>query len=218
MKKKGLNRRNVYVAVALLAAFGIWTVLLRLIDVQAIGPRGSSVGMATLNRIVHRLTGVHFSLYTITDWLGLVPIGTAFGFAVLGLIQWIKRKDLRRVDRSILALGVFYIVVMAAYAFFETVVVNYRPVLINGCLEASYPSSTTLLTLCVMPAAMMQLKKRIQGSACRRVVLCSIAAFTAFMVLGRLASGVHWITDIIGGGLLSGGLLAAYAAVSGDRF
>ena len=196
----------------LVAAFALWTVFVRFVDVQPIGPEGSSVGFATLNGFVHELTGVNWFLYTITDWLGLVPIAVAFGFAILGLVQLMKRKSLWKVDRSILALGVFYIVVMAVYAFFETVVINYRPTLIEGYLEASYPSSTTMLVTCVMPTAAMQLNARIKNTVLRRCAVIVIVAFTAFMVIGRLLSGVHWITDIIGGALLSAGLVTTYDA------
>ena len=196
-----------------LGAFVLWTVLVSYVDVRAIGQYASSVGFATLNGYVHNLTGVNMFLYTITDWLGLVPIGVAFGFAVLGLVQWVGRKSLFKVDRSILALGGFYIIVLAMYIFFEIVVINYRPVLIDGYLEASYPSSTTMLVMCVMPTAMMQLHARIKSDVFRRCVLISIAAFTAFMVIGRLASGVHWLTDIIGGALVSAGLVITYASV-----
>ena len=152
------------------------------------------------------------TLYVITDWLGLVPVAFGFGFAILGLAQWIKRKHILKVDYSILILGGFYIVVLAAYLFFEEVVINYRPVLINNYLEASYPSSTTLLVLCVMPTANMQLNNRIKNYNLRRIVSCTIKAFTAFIVIGRLLSGVHWLTDIIGGLLLSAGLVAMYDA------
>ena len=201
----------------LIAVFVLWTVLVSVVDVRAIGPNGSSVGFATLNGYVHNLTGVNMRLYSITDWLGLVPIGVALGFAVLGLVQWVGRKSLFKVDRSILALGGFYIIVLAMYIFFEIVVINYRPVLIDGYLEASYPSSTTMLVMCVMPTAMMQLHARIKSDVFRRCVLISIAAFTAFMVIGRLASGVHWLTDIIGGALVSAGLVITYASVSDIR-
>ncbi|MBQ5837189.1 MAG: phosphatase PAP2 family protein, partial [Clostridia bacterium] len=202
MKKKKLR-----IAIALLVSFALWTALVRLADVQAIGPEGSVVGFATLNGSVHKLTGVNWILYAVTDWLGLVPIAVALGFAVLGLAQLISRKSLCRVDRSILALGVFYFVVMVAYLFFEAVVINYRPVLIEGQLEASYPSSTTMLVMCVMPTAAIQLNARIKDNLLRRIVTISVVAFTAFMVVGRLISGVHWITDIIGGALLSAGLV-----------
>lgn len=208
MKK---DRNMLYGSLAFLAAFAIWTVLVCCADVQTIGPEGSSVGFAAVNGAFHNLTGVHWTLYTITDWLGLVPIGTALGFAVLGLVQLIQRKALRKVDRSILALGGFYLAVMAFYVLFEKAVVNYRPVLIEGVLEASYPSSTTMLALCVMPTAAMQLKARVRSGLARSVMLGMIAAFTAFLVFGRLLSGVHWLSDIVGGVLLSEGLVCAYA-------
>jgi undecaprenyl-diphosphatase len=211
MDKK--NSRLFWVGVGLLAVFVLWTVLIRFVDVEAIGPRQSSVGFATLNGYIHNLTGVNMSLYIITDWLGLVPIGVAFGFAVLGIVQCIKRKSLLKVDRSILTLGGFYIVVMAVYILFEIVVINYRPTLIDGYLEASYPSSTTILVMCVMPTAMMQLRTRIKNDLFRRCVMLTITVFIAFMVIGRLVSGVHWITDIIGGALLSTAIVLMYYSI-----
>ena len=194
-------------------AFVLWTVLVRFVDVRAIGPEGSSVSFETLYRYVHELTGVNWFLYTVTDWLGLVPIAVVFGFAILGLVQWIKRKSLFKVDRSILVLGGFYIVVMAVYILFEMVVINYRPILIDGYLEASYPSSTTMLVMCVMPTAMMQLRARIKNKVFSRCVMVAITAFIAFMVMGRLVSGVHWITDIIGGALFSTAIVLMYYAI-----
>ena len=210
MEKK--NKKRLVLGASLVVAFVLWTILACFVDVRAIGPEGSSVGFATLNGFVHELTGVNWLLYTVTDWLGLVPIAVALGFAILGLVQLIKRKSLWKVDHSILALGVFYIVVMAAYIFFEVVVINYRPTLIDGYLEASYPSSTTMLVMCVMPTAAMQLNARIKNTVLRRCAVITIVAFTAFMVIGRLISGVHWITDIIGGALLSAGLVMLYSA------
>lgn len=203
-------QKRIYLSIGFILAFGIWTVLLGLVDVQAIGPNGSSVGFATLNGWVHERIGVCFLLYTITDWLGLVPIAVALAFAVLGVCQWIKRKSLLKVDRSLFVLGAFYIAVIVAYIFFEMVVINYRPVLINGYLETSYPSSTTMLVACVMPTAIMQLNSRIKNKTIKKCVICIISAFIAFMVIGRLVSGVHWFSDIIGGILLSAGLVTAY--------
>ena len=212
-----MKKKKFCIALGLLAGFVLWTVAVRLIDVQAIGPRGSAVGFATLNEFVHNVTGVHMQLYTITDWLGLVPVAFGFGFALLGLAQWIKRKSILKVDRSILILGASYIVTLTAYLFFESYVINYRPVLIDGFLEASYPSSTTLLVLCVMPTAVMQLQGRIKNYALRKAVTGAIAAFMVFMVAGRLVSGVHWLTDIIGSMLLSAGLVMIYDSLIGGK-
>ena len=212
MEKK--HRRLLLAGAGLLAVFALWTVLICLVDVQAIGPQKSRVGFAALNGYIHNLTGVNMMLYEITDWLGLVPIGIVFGFALLGLTQWIKRGSFCKVDRSILVLGGFYLVVLALYVFFEIVIINYRPTLIAGCLEASYPSSTTMLVMCIMPTAMMQLRTRIQNNIFRQCILLIMAVFVAVMVIGRFLSGVHWITDIIGGALLSAALVLLYYAVS----
>ena len=211
MKKE--NRRNFCIAICMLAVFLLWTAAIQFVDVQAIGPQASTVGFATINQFVHNLTGVHMSLYTITDCLGLVPLVFVMGFALFGLIQWIKRKCLLKVDYNILVLGGFYIVVMAVYVLFEMLVVNYRPVLIGGILEVSYPSSTTMLVMCVMPTAIMQFNSRIKNDILKRYVSSAIIVFIVFMVIGRLVSGVHWFTDIIGGALLSAGLVLMYRAI-----
>lgn len=194
------------------AAFAVWTWLVCTVDVQPIGPNGKGVGLSTVNGWFHALTGVNLTLYTVTDWLGLVPVAVAVGFAIAGLVQWICRKSLRRVDADLFVLGGVYLLTVAAYLLFEEVVINYRPLLIEGCLEASYPSSTTLLTLCVMGTAWRQAAARIKSRTARRVVIAAIAVFTVFMVMGRLWSGVHWLSDIVGGVLISATLLWLYRA------
>ena len=207
-----MKRRMFFGAICFFAAFALWTLGLCFVDVQTVGPQGSSVGFATMNSGFHRLTGVHMKLYLLTDYLSLIPFCLVLAFALLGLCQWIKRKSLLRVERNILALGVFYAIVLAVYLFFEVCVVNYRPVLVNGVLEASYPSSTTVLVLCVMTTAAMQLDARIENLRLRKCTSFTIIAFSAFMLVGRLVSGVHWLSDIIGGVLLSAGLVMLYSA------
>lgn len=208
MKKE--NEKNLYFAIFALVLFILWTVAIRFIDVKTIGPRGSEVGFATLNEFVHRFLGINMCLYVITDWLSLIPVGFSVGFALLGLMQWIKRKKIARVDYSILVLEGFYLLVFGFYILFEEIVINYRPVLINGFLEASYPSSTTILVTCIMPTAIMQLNARIKREKIALCISFLLIIFTVFMIAGRMISGVHWFTDIIGGALLSAGLVLLY--------
>lgn len=210
MKK---NKIKLCITGCLFLMFIVWTIAIQYVDVQEVGPQGSSVGFATFNDYFHDLTGVHMMIYTITDWLGFIPLFIVFGFGILGLVQLIKRKSLLKVDYDILVLGGFYIIVLAAYVLFEIFAINYRPVLIDGYLEASYPSSTTLLVMCVMPTAIMQFNERIKNSRIRNTLNICIPAFIAFMVTGRLLSGVHWFTDIIGGALLSGSLVMLYYSI-----
>lgn len=206
------GKKNLFAGSILLAGFVLWTALLQRIDVQPLGQKGTNIGFATINLWFHRKTGVHMVLYTITDWLGLVPIFVCFIFGITGLIQFIRRKWLLKVDYDILVLGVYYILVILCYLIFEMVPINYRPVLIEGFLETSYPSSTTLLVLCVMPTLTEQLNRRLKNGHVKKAVTLMTAGFSLFMVMGRLVSGVHWLTDIIGSILLSTGLFFLYKA------
>ena len=208
------NKKILITGTAMICAFIIWTFLVKTVDVKAIGPEGSCVGFASLNGFFHKLTGFNFDLYILTDWLGLVPVCFMSGFAILGFLQLVKRKNLFKVDKDILMLGGFYIVMAAVYLFFENFVINYRPVLINGILEASYPSSTTLLVTCVMPSSAILLNRKIKNIGLRKAAVFLISIFTVFMVIARLVSGVHWITDIIGGLILSAGLVLSYYSLT----
>lgn len=152
------------------------------------------------------------AIYTITDWLGLVPIFVCIVFGGIGLYQIIKRKSLLKVDRDIIFLGVYYVVVILGYLIFEMIPINYRPILIEGILEASYPSSTTLLVLSVMPTLIFQVNRRAANPVVKRAVCTLTVFFSAFMVIGRLIAGVHWFTDIVGAVILSAGLFCIYKA------
>lgn len=208
MKTK--NTKNFFISASLLISFLLFTLMVKFIDVKPIGPEESLVGFATLNGWINNLFGVNMALYNITDWASILAILIIFGFAIFGLCQWIKRRSLFKVDSSILVLGGFYIIVFTAYIFFEFFIINYRPVLINDLLESSYPSSTTMLVMCIMPTAMMQFSRLIANNNARNIVNIFCGVFTGLMVVGRLFSGVHWLTDILGGALLSTGLVMFY--------
>lgn len=207
---KDTRERDLLAGIVLVASFALWTVAIRLIDVQNAGPLGSEVGFATINVWFHRLTGVHMLIYTITDWLGLIPIIVCMCFGILGLVQMIHRRSLLKVDSDILLLGAYYVVIILGYLLFEMVPINYRPILIGGNLEASYPSSTTLLVLSVMPTLKYQSERRIAKPVTRKAIAVFVIVFSAFMVLGRLIAGVHWATDIVGSVFLSSGLFMIY--------
>ena len=198
---------------ALLVAFALWTWFIQIIDVKAAGVNGTDIGFATINMWFHSITGVNMTLYIITDWLGLVPVFVCMLFGGVGFIQLIKRKSLFKVDFDIIALGIYYVIVISGYLIFEMIPINYRPILIKGFLEASYPSSTTLLVLSVMPTLSFQSNGRLQNIKIKRMIEIITTIFTIFMVVGRLVSGVHWLTDIIGSVFLSAGLFYIYRGI-----
>ena len=196
----------------LIGLFAVWTLLVQTVDVQPAGEMGTEIGLATFNSRFHNFTGVHLGLYVLTDWLGLVPVGVCMFYGVMGFYQLVKRKSLLRVDFDILLLGVYYVIVAAGYLIFEMFPVNYRPILIEGRLEASYPSSTTLLVLSVMPTLALQINRRSHSARRKKTAGILTGVFSLLMVIGRLVSGVHWATDIVGAVFLSSGLFCLYKA------
>ena len=213
--------RKQYIGAALFAAlFAAEIALLRTYDVAAIGPNGTEVGFSQLNQKVHDLTGVNMLWYNITDYIGYGAIGICLIFAIVGLLQLIKRKSLFRVDREILALGGLFAVTIGFYVLFEKFIVNYRPVIMPGETEpeASFPSSHTVLIVVVMIAVMMIIDLYVSDLFTGLIrALCVM--ITVVAVAGRLYCGVHWLTDIIGGLLLSAMLLFIFSGVisSGDE-
>ena len=211
MKKNG--KRLLFAGSILLVAFVGWTMLIQMVDVQPIGQKGTDVGFATFNGWFHKLTDVHMNIYIITDWLGLIPIFVCMIFGAVGFVQLIMRRSLFKVDYDIIILGIYYVLVIFGYLIFEMIPINYRPTLIEGFLEASYPSSTTLLVLSVMPTLVFQANRRLENVIYKNIILIFSSVFSAFMVIGRLISGVHWFTDIIGSVMLSVGLFCIYKSV-----
>lgn len=193
-----------------MVAFAIWTELIQQIDVQPVGQNGTNIGFASLNCWFHQLTGVHMGIYTVTDWMGLVPIFICMLFGGIGFVQLIKRRNLFRVDLDIIILGMYYALVILGYMIFEMIPINYRPILIEGIMEASYPSSTTLLVLSVMPTLSFQVNRRMKNRMMKNAINAFSLLFSLFMVIGRTISGVHWLTDIIGSIILSTGLYLIY--------
>ena len=193
---------NSYIFGFLFVIFSLW---IRLFDVQPVGPEGSSIGFAALNVAVHEFFGMHLFWYKLTQALGLLAIAVAGVFAVTGLVQLIQRKSLLKVDKKILMLGVLYILVILLYALFEKVPFNYRPVVLDPAegLEPSYPSTHTMLILTIFGTAVAVLGDYIKNE--KLVLLLKIVCLVimALTIVGRLVCGVHWFTDIAGGVIIS---------------
>jgi len=189
-------------------------VLLKRYDVAAIGPAGTEVGFSHLNQRVHDMTGVNMRWYDITDYIGYGAIAICMVFALIGLIQLIQRRSLFRVDREIIALGGLFAVTIGFYFLFEKIVINYRPILMEGetTPEPSFPSSHTVLITVVMIAVLMIIDNY-SNDLFSGLFKALCAAVAVVAVGGRLYCGAHWFTDIVGGLLLSITLLLLFACV-----
>ena len=204
-------RRNLIISTLLLISSIIFILFLKNIDVKCNAVNNSCIGFATINQFIFNNIGVNMLWYTITDYLGLIPIFISIIYAIIGLKQLLHRK---KVDIEIIILGIFYIIVILTYILFEKYIINYRPILMNGLLEASFPSSHTLMTICLCGSSII-INNRLFKNKFTKIVNVISLFIIIITIIGRLISGVHWFTDIIGGLLISSFLLMLfYSAVN----
>ncbi len=192
----------------------LFLVMVMRFDTAPIGPNNTAVGFAHLNQAFHNATGVHYLWYRVTEICGYLAILTALLFVALGAAQLFMRRSLRKVDPEIYAIGALFVTVAVLYVLFEKVVINYRPVIMPGETdpEASFPSSHTMLSCCVFGGALLLLPKYCNGWL-RHLLTIVFSVLLVVTVLGRMISGVHWLTDIMGGVLISLFLLSIYEIV-----
>lgn len=205
--------KSLIISIGLFIIFVVFTILLKFVDVKSIGPNDSKVGFAFLNGHFQMLIGYNRALYKITEVLGIVSLLIVLVYGLIGLIELVRTKSFKKVDKNLYKLLGFYIVVLIFYVFFEKVVVNYRPVLLitnDYLLEPSYPSSHTILSLCVCGSAIIINKNLYKKYSFLKIVSIISLVLMLLIPIGRLFSGVHWLTDIIGGVLLSSSLLAGF--------
>lgn len=197
----------------ILAIFVIFTIIVKFVDVQNIGPNDTSVGLASINGLIHKRFKENHFFYLLTDYLGYITLLFCLLYVSRGLFLYnsFAKNSTKKINSEILWLWLFYVIVAGVYILFEKVIINYRPILIYGKLEASYPSSHTLLAVFVLGSSMI-----VSGKVFKEkfsYLLNYIAGvIMVVIVVGRLFSGVHWFTDIIGGVILSAGLLAIFTA------
>ena len=198
-KKKKWFRISIW----LLVIAVIYTVLVKYVDVKAIGPSSTKVGFAMMNKWFNELIGYNSMFYKISKYAGVIPFGFCAYYGLMGLIELIKKKSFKKVNYRYYILACFYAIFVALYFFFEKVIINYRPVIVDGAIEASYPSTHTLLAICLCGTSLIVSKLLIKNETIRK--LFDIAAWILMIVIvvARLISGVHWLSDIFGGIIIS---------------
>lgn len=206
--------RNYLIGAGFFVAFVLFTILVKFVDVQAIGPLGSKVGFAKLNNLFS--VNEHIQFWDIfSDIVMILGIISAIIFTLLGAIQLVKRKSLKKVDKNIYVLAGLYIIDAIVYLVFRFIIINYRPVLENGELIASFPSSHVILVITFTLAVLIQAHRYYLKDNKKLLILLDIVAAVLIVsiITSRLLSGVHWLTDIIASLLISGAIISIYKGV-----
>ncbi len=206
------NKRNILMSVIMTIFSGIYIYLVKTVDVKSIGPNNTSVGFAKVNDAFMHLVGTNMTIYKLTEVAGLLVLLIVGIYGIIGLVQLIKRKSLFKVDREIICLGILYVMMISVYVLFEKVVINYRPILIDNELEASFPSSHTMLAICTSVSSLLVYKKYVPKKLNYLAMFTTVLLLT-IVFLGRMISGVHWLSDILGGVIISLTLLTYFYTI-----
>lgn len=204
-----MKKKNILISVILTIVSIVYTLLVKNVDIKAIGPNNTSVGFGSINGFFKDLIGSHMAIYKISELLGLILLLLVAIYGCIGLYQLIKRKSLFKVDKEIIKLGCFYALMLVVYIVFEKVFINYRPVLMDGELEFSYPSSHTMLALCVGLSSLIVSKRYFNKKYIKTINLITVILM-CLVLLTRIISGVHWFSDILGGVIISFTLLSYF--------
>lgn len=198
------------ISFVLFVCFIMFTAALKFVDVQPVGPMDSEVGFATVNVFVHNLFGQNKVYDRISDFLAVLSLFAACSFAIIGAYQFLQKKSILKVDSSIILLGVTYVFVILIYVLFEKLVINFRPVLEKGVLEASYPSSHTMMILIILGTARTTMERIIHNELVLKGLRIVLAVLMVLAVAFRIMSGVHWFTDILGALFISAAVIQLY--------
>ena len=210
MKKEKLIKLRILLVFTI-----VFSLLVCFVDRAAIGPKGTTVGFSHINGFFREIFKFSNPLYVITNIFGYLAILVCLFFGFIGRMQLFKGRSLKKVDRNVIALGVLYIVVILLYVIFEKAEINFRPVIMPGETdpEASFPSSHTMLALVVFCSAPSVLRKYVKDKQLRKIINIVLYVLAGLTVVGRMISGVHWITDIFASIFISATLLYAFFMV-----
>lgn len=214
-KKRKLEikiRKSIIITGIWLAIVAVFIILVCKVDVSAIGPENTEVGLSSINEAFFELTGFNQAWYDISEILGGIAFLLAGLNSLMALGQMINRKGVFKADSDLYALGVFYVLVLIVYVLFDVAAINFRPTIIDPAegLEPSFPSSHTMLAICVFYTSAMQVASRCKEIQLRNTILAVLGVLLILTVVSRMLSGVHWFTDIIGGILISAFLISIH--------
>lgn len=148
------------------------------------------------------------------DWdlISDVILVTAFAIlgalAMLGLIQLISRRSLKKVDHELLMFPIPLAIMAIVYVVFEKfLILNTRP---NGSGEPSFPSTHVMITATIFFMVAVVLPRYIKSK-----VLCAMFDIIMLILLvlvctGRILANMHWPTDVAGGVVFASIFAAIY--------
>lgn len=196
----------------------VYILLVAFVDQQKNPVSDNKIGWGTINKGLHEAIGVHLSLDGFTDIFMYIALFTIGIFAGIGIYQLIRNKSLHKVDSDIITLGIMYIVMALLYIVFDKIPIDYRPIIMDGEVESSFPSSHTMIIIAVLGTAIIQCKKRVKNTNIKLGLNIFLLICIVVNTICRFISGVHWFTDIVGGCIFGAVLIYLYKYIDDIYF
>lgn len=197
-----MKKRYLIISCASLLLFLLFLIMLYTVDVKNIGAGVTKVGLCFINN--HSFMASNASMWDkISDvcmYLGIGVIGALF---ILGVVQLIQRKNILKVDKEILVFGCLVVLMIIIWLFFDKVlIVNNRPILVDGKVECSFPSTHIMITSFALLSGSYYLFKKINKKHLTIIMYVASAIIVTICFLGRVLSGMHFLTDAVCGLLM----------------
>ena len=131
--------------------------------------------------------------------LSLIALGA---FAVLGLVQWIKRKSLKKVDKQLRWFPLPLALMAATYVVFDKFLpkfFDFMPTRPNGSGEPSFPSTHVMIVATIFFITTIILPKYIKNKVVRIILELLMVIGLALTCTGRVMANMHTPIDVLGG-------------------
>ena len=212
MIKNILKQKVLFISsIVLFVLFVLTTILAATVDKGAGGESLAVVGLSSINTNIFDTLGKSDTLDKITDILLILSFLVVLLNAALGALYLIKYKKL---DLSLVILGCFYILCLILYVLFDHIHINYAPLLDEGELKESFPSSHVLASVFIFLSSIITINHNVNKRIIKNVLLITTILLSLLMVVFRLLSGWHWFTDILAGELLGLFLVSSYSLIT----
>ena len=208
-----MRKLSYALTIILLISFIVFTIIVKCVDVKPLGINETNIGLSTFNISVRDKIPYNETWYKITKYFGYLWFVVCGLFAAYGIYLFIKNKSLKKIDYKLYILFSIFLLAIILYISFEFIKINYRPILEDGKMELSYPSSHTLLSIAIfVPSALYIIDSKF-NKIFKYISVPTLLILAILIVVGRFLSGVHWATDIFGGIILGSFLISLYISI-----
>lgn len=190
-----------------LGLFIILIILLKCVDVKTLYDC-DSIGLAGLNKVYYK--EYNKALDILSDVIFYLVIAFNVFLIVLYAINLSKTKSLKAGYKFYIYFSILLLGIILWLLFDKVICINTRPNIKDGVVEGSFPSTHVFLTAYIVlssPYLFLKMEKnkgleKANKLGFEEIITIIFISIALVMTVLRLYSGMHWLTDCVGGLIL----------------